>query len=605
MSNNFSKSSADKSIVVLPFVNMSSDKENEYFSDGITEEIINALTTVNGLKVIARTSSFSFKNKNIDVRTIGDQLGVSIVLEGSVRKTKDNLRVTAQLIDAKDGTHFWSKNFDCELKDILTLQDEISLLLADKIRENIGHLEIPSFQNSIQTQNVQAYDLWLRGTYHLKRKDFDDITSALKLLKDAIKIDPNYSDAYAFLGEAYIQAAALNILPNHEGNVLARHAAEKAIEINEENSKAHMVLAFIELFSEWNWDVALSEYNKAIKFGESEQNDFITYVHIFIEEDFERAIRVTKKGVETDPLHVHAHWQLGLTYYFSRRFEDALNAFNKALELDPNYAEAIRFRGLVLAYLGRYKEALIDINRALEIIGGLGLANLDLLVVKILMGKKEEVLSVLKKSKYLDSSDPATLYSLLNMPEEAVYWLEKAYDEHSVTLATLKSYWVWDNIRDNPKFKEVYARMNFPPSIKNKQSLEEVIIPETSLLNTSLLSEVEIEYYLGQIDKLMIEDEIYLNPEISLRGLSKELGIKPNKLSWLINEHIGKNFNEYINTFRLNSFKEKAINTKNNNLTLLALAFESGFNSKSVFNHFFKKMEGLTPRVWLKSQKHD
>lgn len=603
MSNHLPISSSNKSIAVLPFVNMSADPENEYFSDGITEEIINALTTVKGLKVIARTSSFAFKNKNIDVRSIGDQLGVSTILEGSVRKAKNRVRITAQLISTNDGTHFWSKNFDRKLEDVFALQDEISLLIADQIRENFGHFEIPSFPHAIPTQNIKAYDLWLKGSYHLKRKDFDDINKALNFFKEAIKIDPNYADAYAFLGEAYIHAATLNLLPSKEGNDLARNAAEKAIELNAENAQAHMMLAYIKLFSDWNWDAALKDYDKAIKYGLPDQNEFITYYYIFIKEDFERAIQVSKRVAETDPLDVHTHWQLGLIYYFARNFEEAITGFNKALEIDSNFGEAIRFRGLTLGYLGKYKEALIDINRALELTNGQGLASLDLLVVKILMGKKEEVLASIKKSKYVDSSDPALLFSLLNMPHEAMYWLDKAYEEHSVNMVTLKNYWVWDNLRDNARFKEIYAQMNFPPSIKNKQILEPINIVQTTFISTSLLSKNEIENYLEQLDELMKGDEIYIDPSISLRHLAEKLELHPNKLSWLLNEQIGKNFNEYINAFRLLTFKEKALNPNNSHLTLLGLAYESGFNSKTVFNTFFKKMENMTPRTWVKSHK--
>ncbi|MEP0365438.1 MAG: helix-turn-helix domain-containing protein [Cyclobacteriaceae bacterium] len=601
MTNHLTISSSNKSIVVLPFVNMSADSENEYFSDGITEEIINALTTVKGLKVIARTSSFAFKNKNIDVRTIGNQLGVSTVLEGSVRKAENRVRITAQLISTYDGTHYWSKNFDRDLEDIFTLQDEISVLLADQIRENFGHIEIPSVLHPTTTHNVEAYDLWLKGSYHLKRKDFEDIKAAMKLFKAAIKVDPNYSDAYAFLGETYIQAATLNMLPNEEGNNLARIAAKKAINLNAENATAHLVLAYIELFSAWNWEAALIEYDKAIKYGHPEQNEFITYYYIFIKEDFDTAIEVAKWQTETDPLDVHTHWQLGLTYYFARRFEDSIVAFNKALEIDPNYAEALRFRGLVNGYLGKFKDALIDINKALELIGGLGLANLDLLVLNILMGKNEEVLAILEKTKFLDSSDPAILYSLLNMPEEAIYWLDKAYEERSVNMATLKTFWVWDNLRDNTRFKEIYDQMDFPPSIKNKPDLEPITISEATFINPSLLSKNEIASHLEQLDQLMKEDEIYLDPTISLRHLAEKMDLQPNKLSWLLNEQIGKNFNEYINAFRLISFKEKALDPKNNNLTLLGLAYESGFSSKTVFNVYFKKMEGMTPKAWVKS----
>ena len=603
MSNHLPISSSNKSIAVLPFVNMSADPENEYFSDGITEEIINALTTVKGLKVIARTSSFAFKNKNIDVRTIGDQLGVSTVLEGSVRKAKNRVRITAQLISTNDGTHFWSRNFDREMEDIFALQDEISLLIADQIRENFGHFEIPSFSNAIPTQNIKAYDLWLKGSYHLKRKDFDDVKKAMDFFKGAIKIDPNYADAHAFLGEAYIHAASYNMIPSKEGNDLARNTAEKAIELDAENAKAHMMLAYIKLFSDWNWDAALIEYDKAIKYGLSDQNEFITYYYIFIKEDFERAVQVSKRVAETDPLDVHTHWQLGLIYYFARSFEEAIAAFNKALEVDATFAEAIRFRGLALGYLGKYNEALIDINKALGLTGGQGLANLDLLVVKILMGKKEEVLAIIEKSKYMDSSDPALLFSLLNMPNEAIYWLDKAYEERSVTMVTLKNYWVWDNLRDNARFKEIYAQMNFPPSIKNKHILEPINIAQTTFINTSLLNKNEIENYLEKLDELMKIDEIYKDPSISLRHLAEKLELHPNKLSWLLNEQIGENFNEYINTFRLKIFKEKALDPNKNHLTLLGLAYESGFNSKTVFNAFFKKMEGMTPRTWVKSQK--
>ncbi|MCB0669824.1 MAG: AraC family transcriptional regulator, partial [Saprospiraceae bacterium] len=145
---------------------MSADPDNEYFSDGITEEIINALTTIRGLKVIARTSSFAFKNRNIDVRTIGNQLGVTMVLEGSVRKAKNRVRITAQLVSTSDGSHFWSRNFDRDLEDIFSLQDEVSLLIADQIRENFGHFEIQDHLVEAPTKNMEAYQLYLKGRYH-------------------------------------------------------------------------------------------------------------------------------------------------------------------------------------------------------------------------------------------------------------------------------------------------------------------------------------------------------------------------------------------------------------------------------------------------------
>ncbi|RME97011.1 MAG: tetratricopeptide repeat protein, partial [Bacteroidetes bacterium] len=426
---------------------MSADPENEYFSDGITEEIINALTTVKGLRVIARTSSFAFKNKNIDVRTIGEQLGVNTVLEGSVRKDQNRVRITAQLIRTDDGTHFWSKNFDRILEDIFALQDEISVQIADQVRENFGHMEIPSFSNAILHQNFEAYDLFLKGSYHIKRKDLDDVKKAMHFFQHAITVDPNYAEAHSSLGEAYIHASAFGMLTTREAHDLARAAAEMAISLHEKHAHGYKVLAYIQLFYDWDWESASAAYNRALEYGLPEQNEFITYYYIFIEEDFERAIQVAKRVTETDPLHVNSHWQLGLIYYFSRRFEEAIAAFTKALEIDSSYAEALRFRGLVWGYLGKYNKALSDLNRALKLTSGQGPAFLDLLVVKILMGKKKEVVRVIKEMKFVDSSDPAFLFSLLDMPDEAIYWLDKAYEERSVMMVTLKNYWVWDNLR--------------------------------------------------------------------------------------------------------------------------------------------------------------
>lgn len=594
------RSYASKSIAVLPFVNMSADPDNEYFSDGITEEIINALTTVRGLRVIARTSSFAFKNQPIDVREIGRQLGVGTVLEGSVRKARNRVRITAQLINAHDGTHLWARNFDREIEDIFALQDEVSLLIADQIRENFGHLEIPHFAHAEPTPSMGAYDLVLKGHYYLKRKGFDDIKKALQLFKDAIGIDTTYADAYAALGETYLHVAGFGMLPTQEAHELARAASEKAVALQADHAQGHKVLAYIKLFTDWDWPAALAAYDKAVQCGLPDQNEFITYYSIFIEEDFERAIQVAQQVIENDPLHVITHWQLGLTYYFARRFEEAISAFSAALEIDPDFGEALRYRGLVKGYLGKYKEALIDIHRALALVGGQGLANLDLLVVKILMGKKKEVLAVVQQSEYTDASDPAMLYALLEMPDEAMFWLEKAYQERSVMMVSLKNFWVWDHLREDPRFQRMYDLMQYPPSVEHRPALGPVDLSPAASTGTALLKGDEIAQYVQRLEQLIHEEKVFADPALSLRQLAETIGIHPNKLSWLLNEHFQQNFNEYINAFRLEAFKEKALDPQYRHLTLLGLAYESGFNSKTVFNAFFKKREGMTPRAWVK-----
>ena len=264
------------------------------------------------------------------------------------------------------------------------------------------------------------------------------------------------------MAETYLYYSGFALMSMEEANDKARAAANNAIILNEKEPRAHKVLAYIHLFYDWDWDRAIEEYNKAVAYGLPDQNEFISYYYIFIQEDFDKAIQVAESVLLTDPLHVISHWQLGLCFYFARRFEEALNSFSNAIKLDADFGEAHRFKGLVLGYLGRYEEAMQAINKALEISNGEGIAVLDRLVVKILMGEKEEVLAAVQDTSYIDSSDPAFLYSLLNMPDEALFWLEKTYQERSGMMVTIKNFWVWDNLRADSRFQAICDRMQFP-----------------------------------------------------------------------------------------------------------------------------------------------
>jgi TolB-like protein/AraC-like DNA-binding protein/Tfp pilus assembly protein PilF len=586
-----------RSIAVLPFVNMSTDPENEYFSDGITEEIINALTRDKGLKVIARTSSFAFKGKNIDIREIGRQLGVTTILEGSVRKAGRRVRVTAQLINATDGSHFWSKNFDRQLDDIFALQDELSLLIADRIREEYGHFEIEDTPHDAPTRNIEAYEFLLKGSYFFKRKDYDDIQKALGYFEAAIAADPHYAAAHALQAETWLHYGGFGILPTGEAHDRARLAAKKAIGLDPAEARAHKVMAYIHLFYDWDWDAALQAYHTALRHGLANENEFITYYYIFLEKDYERAIRVARQVLETDPLHVITHWQLGLCYYFAGRFADAIAAFDHALELDPGFGEALRWRGVSLAYLGRHEEALAAIQQALELAGGQGPAAFDRLQVLALMGEQEAVVEAISRQTFTDPTDPAALYALLKMPAEAVQWLEKGYRERSVMMVSLKHFWLWDPLREDARFQALYERMKFTPTLPAGPG------ESASESDSALLTPAEVKRFLQELERHMSQDQPYLDPALSLRQLAGQLSLHPNKLSWLLNEHLGQNFNEYVNTYRLATFKLIALEPANQHLTLLGLAYESGFNSKSVFNDFFKKREGMTPGAWVKAHK--
>lgn len=454
-------SQTEKSIAVLAFENMSNDPDQEYFSDGISEEILNSLVHMEGLKVAGRTSSFSFKGKGEDIRSIGKKLNVQMVLEGSVRKDGTKIRVTAQLINVKDGFHIWSESYDREMKDIFSVQEDIANRIVEKLKLQVQMLAT----DQGGTRNLEAYDLFLKGIY-FHSKDFLSAEKAMESFNKAVELDPNYAKAYALISEMYIVYAGYGLMPPAEAYAKAREAAQKAISINSQEPRAHKALAYVYFTSDWDWEQGLSQFNKAVQYGLPVPDQFMTYFDVFIRKDYESAIHASEKMAEFDPLNIESHWHLGLMSYFSGNFEESLISFNNTLELDPNYSEGHRWRGVNLGYLGKFEEAKKSITKALEISQGQGPANFDMQVLKIQMGKTEEVLQTLneweKSGDYLSPIDPAMLYALLDMPDKSIYWLEKSYQERAIMIVSLKFYWVWDNIRDDQRFIDVYNRMNFP-----------------------------------------------------------------------------------------------------------------------------------------------
>ncbi len=459
--SNLSSEIQGKSIAVLAFENMSGDPDQEYFSDGISEEILNVLTNVDGLKVAGRSSTFYYKGKNEDIREIGKKLNVKMVLEGSVRKAGSKVRITVQLINVEDGFHLWSETYDREMEDIFAIQDEIAARIVEKLKLQVQKKSQPK----VRTRNMEAYDLLLKGVYFLD-KDYEGAKKAMEYFQKAVELDPDYATAYAYIGDTYNNYAGYGFMSGAEALANARTAAQKALGLNKQEPIAHRVLAYIHLNYDWDWEAALSEYDLAIQYGLRDPDHFITYYHMFINKDFEQAISIAEEILERDPLQMQYHWHVGVCYLYASKFEESLKAFNSALELDPNYSEGHRWKGLVLSLMGEFEQAIHSIEKALEITQGEGPANFDLLMVKALMGNKEEVLQILndweKSGAYMDPSIPAVLNALLEMPDDVIFWLEKSYQERSSVMISLKSIGFWDPYRNDPRFIEIYNRMNFP-----------------------------------------------------------------------------------------------------------------------------------------------
>ena len=453
----------DKSIAVLAFENMSNDPNQEYFSDGISEEILNSLVKVKGLKVAGRTSSFSFKGKDMDIQTIGNELGVSLILDGSVRRSENSVRITVQLINATNGFHIWSEKYDQELKDIFSIQEEIAMNIMDMLKITV----LRPKDKSQPTNSLQAYDYYLKGKYHINR-DIDGIKKAMEYFQKAIDLDSEFALAYVGKGEAYINHSLSGIMPNSVAFMEARKAALKSIALDDKLPYGHIVLASVYLFYDWNWEAAKSEYLKAVELGHPDPANFITLYEALLYGNYDIAIRDAKKIVERNPLALFDHLHLGYCYLMDKQYDNALASFKYTLKLDSSYNVGHRMIGRTYRIMGRYDESLIELNKALEMTDAKGPTLYEIIITLARSGRMAEAnlkLNELLKSpegQYIDPGNLAGIYANLGRFDETFSLLETCFEERNEILIYLKILTRFDLIRDDPRYKKIIERMNFP-----------------------------------------------------------------------------------------------------------------------------------------------
>ncbi len=580
----------NKSIVVLPFLNLSQDKDNEFFADGMTEEIINALTKVEGLKVIARTSSFAYKGKHIDVRKIGEELGVASILEGSIRKSSNRLRITAQLISAEDGYHYWSENFDKEMTDIFELQDEISLKIAEKIRENYGHLEIQDHLVYSGTQNIHAYQNYLKGRYEQLLWTPDSFKIATSFYKKAVEFDPKYALPYYGLVQCYGLLAAWGYMPAEEGFETAIQNFLIAKEIDNTLPEYYQTFVGKSFWGEWDFNTAYENIKATIQINPHHTDALEAMAELMIAHGkFDIAKEYIEKALVVDPLSANHHYTIAHIHYYNRAYEEALLYVNKAIELNPELTLGNELRLLCYIWLNDQ-------------------INFD--------------------KFYKDSSDSLAdvLFSVMNDPEYTLPkdindWTDLDSDDsqlityelfilansgHEKTaLNNLKRYILKKrgqviNYRFDPFYQPLHQFEEFHKLHISNLQLSDKVDKQQPIKPAKESNKLELRIYTSRLLDYLQENKPHLDPQMSLMKLSREIDIHPNKLSFLINEEFKMNFNEFINGYRLEDFKEKALEEKYKHLSLLGLAFECGFNSKTVFNTYFKKKEGMSPKQWIK-----
>jgi serine/threonine-protein kinase len=348
--------SAAPSIAVLPFVDMSSGKENDYFSDGITEELINALANVEGLHVVSRTAVFALKGKNLDIDQIGAQLKVSTLLEGSVRREGNALRITAQLINVSDGYHLWSKSYDREVKNVFALEDEIARSIAQSLRRTLVH----SDGVKAPTANLEAHDLYLKGIYFWNKRSSEGLRKAEELFEQAISEDPDYALAYTGLANTLMMRLHYGGTNADDLERKAESAAQRALELDPGLAEAHCALADV-AESDYDWTTAVREYRKAIEI----KPDYAT-AHQWLAEQLANMGRITEareeigRALEADPTSLIINSTAGTIEYYGRNYDGALERFRKTLEMDPSFAQV--HRALTDLYIAqkRYPEALAE-----------------------------------------------------------------------------------------------------------------------------------------------------------------------------------------------------------------------------------------------------
>ena len=447
------------SIAVLPFANMSADPEQEYFCEGMAEEIINALTALDGLHVASRTSAFQAKAKDFEIAEIGVRLKVGTVLEGSVRKAGNRLRVTAQLINVSDGYHLWSERYDRDMNDVFAVQDEIARSVVEKLKVKLlGEQDAPLVTGP--TDNLEAYNLVLKGRYYFARLTGTALQKGLECFTQALTVEPSYAQAHAGIALSHTTQATLSFAAPHDVLPQANEAAIKALAIDETVADAHFALALVLDFYEWNWTDAEREYRRALELNPGDT--LARGVYGLMLGRLGRAdagIAEARHAVERDPLSLINRHHLALVFWGARRFDAAVAEARAGIELEPTFHPFYWDLGFSLAGLGRHKEAVEALTQATIVAPGDPLSQGYRGWALGLAGQRQEALEILgdlerrRLREYLSGCMMAQISLGLGDEEQAISWLQKAAEERDGLLPLSNVWFAFDPLRADPRFQ--------------------------------------------------------------------------------------------------------------------------------------------------------
>jgi len=447
----------DKSIAVLPFADMSEKKDQEYFADGMAEEIIDLLAKLPGIRVIGRTSTFQFKGKTEDLRTIGRTLGAAYVVEGSVRRSGDRLRITAQLIGTDDGSHLWSETYDEDVGDVLKVQDRIASALVRALQVTVGAAEMRSRP---VLKSPEAYDLVLRGRHAFDRFDKDGLESAAAYFQRALELDPTSIGAAEWLAASHEWIAEYGFVPPREGFERARVSAQHVLVLDPRSAPAHSFLSSIHVVYDWDWSAAADEHRLAHEFDPRDS---------FAAADLDRAlghwdeaVRILNSAFAVDPLFAAYHGILGMIRYRTGRLPEAEAEMRKALAISPTYHRGHRRLGQILLAEDRFDAALAEMKQETAD-GG---RDLGLALVYYAMKRAADADAALARLVKERASDRAyqiaEVHAYRREVNEAFMWLDRAYSQKDVELFWILNDPLLQNLESDPRYKTFLHRMNLP-----------------------------------------------------------------------------------------------------------------------------------------------
>ncbi|MCH7755712.1 tetratricopeptide repeat protein, partial [candidate division KSB1 bacterium] len=454
------------SIAVLPFVNMSADPENEYFSDGLAEDIINALTKIKRFRVAARTSAFSFKGKEVHIREIGRELNVETVLEGSVRKAGTRLRITAQLINVANGYHLWSEQYDRTMDDVFAIQDEITLAIVENLKVELLREEREVLEKRY-TENLEAYNLYLKGRHFWNKRNEQGFMKAIDYFQQAIDKDKLYALAYTGLADCYNLIPWYSNFPPKEAYPKAKAAAAKALKIDNSLAESHNSLAWSIMFYDWDWAGAEREFKKAIELNPNyaTAHHWYAFYSIYMAR-FDQSIAEIKRAQEIDPLSLVINEDVGMLFYYARQYDQAIEALQRTIELDSNFSYAHFYLGWVYLQQTKYEKALTEFLKEKELTKAWNpFIETYIGVTYALMGKKSKAQQVLDyltkttKGTYISPYLLAILYCAFGKHDESFSWLDKALEDRHILLCFLKVDPVFNNLRSDSRFNELLKKM--------------------------------------------------------------------------------------------------------------------------------------------------